>query len=78
MLAYYPHEDAAERVVWYGGESTQLHYEILFISHDGSSEWVENNVQTLGGGIPTSTKDLLAAMSDFYQSMVADRAPMPF
>jgi len=67
MICFYPHEDSIERITWYGGESTMLHYEVQVTDDHGDPVWIEREVQTLGNGIPTGTKELLAAMSDYYQ-----------
>ena len=67
MLAYYPYEGATERITWYGGESTKLHYEVEVDDYKGDPDWIERECQTLGGGIPAGTKELLQAMSDYYQ-----------
>jgi len=44
-----------------------LHYEVEVDDYKGDPDWIERECQTLGGGIPTGTKELLAAMSDYYQ-----------
>ena len=67
MLSYYPYEGAKERITWHGGESTMLHYQVEVDDYKGDPDWIDRYSQTLGGGIPCSTKELLAAMSDYYQ-----------
>jgi hypothetical protein len=67
MLCYYPHEGATERITWHGGESTMLHYQVEIDDYKGDSDWIERYSQTFMGGIPCDTKELLAAMSDYYQ-----------
>ena len=67
MICFYPHEDSTERITWYGGESTMLRYEVQVTDDHGDPVWIEWEAQTLGNGIPTGTKELLAAMSDYYQ-----------
>jgi len=69
MLCYYPYEDATERITWHGGESTMLHYQVQVDDWAGNPDWIERESQTLMGGIPYSTKELLTAMSDYYQSI---------
>jgi hypothetical protein len=59
MLIHQPTNE--ERVVWYGGESTQLHYERLC---DG--KWKELSVRTLND-FPHSVKAFKAELDDFYQ-----------
>jgi len=62
MQIYQPFDDSTTRVVWYGGESTQLHYE--YLTSDGG--WHDVNVRTLGGGIPPSMSELHAELVDYY------------
>jgi hypothetical protein len=69
MLAFYPEEGATERIVWYGGESTQLHYEVQVDDYKGDLDWIARETQTLGGGLPTSVKELYTAMCEFYQEI---------
>jgi hypothetical protein len=55
LMSLYP----TDRVVWYGGESTQLHYE-------QQSRWMRMviptglsvSVRTLGGGVPTGVSEM--------------------
>jgi hypothetical protein len=59
------------RVTWYGGESTQLHFEKLWNILDPDTdaewqEWLDRDVRTLGGGVPTSMKEMLMEMEDYY------------
>ena len=62
MFIYQP-SDSRTRVVWYGGESTMLHYE----AQDPVTEkWSDLSVRTLGGGVPTGTKELHEELVDFY------------
>ena len=62
MLTYQPECDDRTRVAWYGGESTQLHFQ-----HRGITEkWIDIETRTLGGGIPTGVKELLHEMEDYY------------
>jgi len=62
MFIYQPHIDSTDRTIWYGSESTQLHYEEL----DDSGDWKDQAVRTLGGGIPTGMSELHAELIDFY------------
>jgi len=64
MFIYTPFISSKDRVVWYGGFSTQLHYEV---QDDVNPNWIERDVRTLGEGIPTGVKELLDAMKDYYQ-----------
>lgn len=62
MLTYQPQCDGRTRVAWYGGTSTQLHFQ-----HRGIIEkWIDIETRTLGGGIPGGVKELLHEMEDFY------------
>ena len=70
MQIYQPFINSTDRVVWHGGESIQLHYEKLYNTYDlctnsSTKEWLERDVQTLGS-LPTSMKDMLAAMQEYY------------
>jgi hypothetical protein len=67
MLTYYPHDGATERITWYGGESTQLHYEVEVDDYKGDPAWIERHCKTLMQGMPTGVKELQQAMSDYYQ-----------
>ena len=62
MFIYQPPDDLYVRTVWYGGESTQLHYEI----RDRNGEWHDEVVRTLGDGIPAGVSELHAELVDFY------------
>jgi hypothetical protein len=62
MFIYQPQADSTDRVVWYGGESTQLHYELL----DCDGNWVDRVVRTLGGGIPAGVAELHAELVEYY------------
>jgi hypothetical protein len=61
MQIYQPFINSTDRIVWYGGESTQLHYELL-----KCNEWVDCDVRTLGGGIPSGMSELHAEMREYY------------
>jgi hypothetical protein len=63
MFIYQPHIDSTDRTVWYGGESTQLHYQEHSSDH---SFWKDQAVRTLGGGIPTGMSEMHAELIDFY------------
>ncbi len=47
-----------------------LHYQVQVDDYKGDPEWIERYSQTLMGGIPSGTKELQTAMSDYYQSIV--------
>lgn len=57
------------RIAWYGGESTQLHFQrwcfVATPSFDGQREWVDIDVRTLMT-MPTRVKDLYEEMRDYY------------
>ena len=65
MFIYQPN-DAHDRVVWYGGESTQLHYEQEVDGWEGSPDWIDRHVRTLGNGIPVGISELHAELIDYY------------
>ena len=62
MFIYQPYINSCDRVLWHGGESTQLHYEMC----DKSGCWNAMGVRTLGGGIPTSMSELHSELIDYY------------
>lgn len=64
MLIYQP-THSSTRVVWYGGESTQLHFEEFEALNE---EWNDVYVRTLMHGMPPGAKDLLHEMTEFYNS----------
>ena len=61
MFIYQNHINSTDRVAWYGGESTQLHYEKFH-----RNKWRAIDVRTLGGGIPSGMSDMHAKMVDYY------------
>jgi hypothetical protein len=61
MFIYQPFIDSNDRVIWYGGESTQLHYQELV-----EGEWKDVDVRTLGNGIPAGVSELHAELVDYY------------
>jgi hypothetical protein len=67
-LCYFPSTSTTVRITWYGGESTQLHYEELRLSYDPEydQDWFCIETKTLGNGIPTQVKELYQEMVDFY------------
>jgi hypothetical protein len=62
MFSYQPTVDSFDRTIWYGNESTQVHYEYI----DNHGQWVDGNVRTLGGGIPAGVSELQAELIDYY------------
>jgi hypothetical protein len=66
MFIYQPNTYSSDRVVWYGGESTQLHYEQEAVDANGCPEWLDIDVRTLGGGIPAGISELHAELVDYY------------
>ena len=65
-LCYFPSTSTTVRITWYGGESTQLHYEELTQIFNGTDEWIAVNCKTLGNGVPTQVKELYQEMVNFY------------
>ena len=67
-LCYFPPTATNVRITWYGGESTQLHYEELNKSSDPEydQDWFCVETKTLGNGIPSQVKELYQEMVDFY------------
>jgi hypothetical protein len=66
MFIYQPTINSGDRVAWYGGESTQLHYEVQVDGHDGNPDWIERHVRTLGSGIPAGMSALHAELVEYY------------
>jgi hypothetical protein len=71
-LVYKPSGEHQYRITWYGGESTMLHFEKLWNTFDADTnatyqEWLERDVRTLGGGLPSSMKDMLMEMHEYYE-----------
>jgi hypothetical protein len=66
MFIYQPNIYSNDRVVWYGGESTQLHYETESIDEHGNPKWIDRTVRTLGCGIPSGVSELQAELVDYY------------
>ena len=62
MFIYQPHIDSLDRTAWYGGESTQLHYE----KRNPVGKWINCDVRTLGGGLPTDMSELHAELIEYY------------
>ncbi len=46
-----------------------LHYQVQVDDYKGDPDWIERESQTFMGGMPCGTKELLAAMSDYYQAV---------
>lgn len=61
MFIYQPYISSTDRVTWYGGEFTQLHYQTFV-----QGEWVDTEVRTLGGGVPAGMSELHAELVDYY------------
>jgi hypothetical protein len=57
MLIYQP--DPKERIVWHGGESTQLHYEI-----NRGTGWKSMATTTIND--PTGVKELQQQFQEYY------------
>ena len=66
MFIYQPHIDSTDRVSWYGGESSQLHYEVQVDGWDGNPTWIDRHVRTLGSGVPAGMSELHAELRDYY------------
>jgi hypothetical protein len=61
MLTYQPECDTRTRVAWYGGESTQIHFQ----QRGHTERWIDIETRTLPF-IPGGVKDLYAEMRDYY------------
>lgn len=62
MFIYQPNQYSCDRVVWHGGESTQLHYEQEAIQN-GHPIWKEVYVQT--------PMEFPNSMSELHEKMIA-------
>jgi hypothetical protein len=64
------------RVAWYGGESTQLHFQkwgiVATPNFDGNYEWIDLNVRTLME-MPTKVKEMWLEMKDYYDFCVCEQ-----
>jgi len=63
MFIYQPTIDSDDRVVWYGGESTQLHYEVC---RNETGEWIAQYIRNLGNGVPAGMSEMHAEMVEYY------------
>ena len=63
-LCYFPPGSETTRVSWYGGESTQLHYEVC-----RDNEWSGVVTKTLMD-MPIGVKELSHKMVEFYNDCV--------
>lgn len=63
------------RVAWYGGGSTQLHFQkwclVATPNFDGDYEWIDISVRTLMT-MPTKVKDMWLEMKDYYDYGVCE------
>ena len=59
-LSYFPPGSETTRVSWYGGDSTQLHYEVC-----RNNEWSGVVTKTLMD-MPPGVKELSQKMVEFY------------
>ena len=74
MQIYQPCIDSHDRVIWNGGESTQLHFQLELqayacynVGDEGadSTDWIDVYTRTLMD-FPTNMSELHAAMVDLY------------
>lgn len=63
VMIYQPKEETTYRVAWYGGESTQLHFQVLNLEE---WRWEDRDVRTLGSGVPAGIKEMLLEMENYY------------
>jgi len=64
VLYYQPSATETERIAWYGGTSTMLHYEMIT-----PRGWLGFNVVTLKK-IPSNIKDFEQEMISFYNDQI--------
>ena len=64
------------RVAWYGGESTQLHFQkwgiVATPNFDNNYEWIDLNVRTLME-MPTRVKEMWLEMKDYYDFSLSEQ-----
>jgi len=65
MFIYQPYINSDDRVVWHGGDSTQLHYEIEALDEHRFPIWKEVSVRT-PMDFPTGVKELYEKMQEYY------------
>jgi hypothetical protein len=79
MQIYQPDIDSSNRVIWNGGESTQLHYQsklqdyaCYYIGDEGADgcDWIDIYTRTLGE-LPSGMSELHAEMADLYNYCAA-------
>ena len=66
VMIYQPKAENTFRVTWYGGQSTQLHFE----KYRPVSGWYDRDVRTLGSGIPAGIKEMLIEMEHYYHDAI--------
>lgn len=75
VMVYQPSAEKKFRVTWYGGQSTQLHFEKYRIMRDIDTDqfrmnWQDRDVRTFGGGVPAQIKDMLLEMENYYHEAI--------
>jgi len=70
MFIYMPFISSTDRVVWKGGESDQLHYQVQVDGWDGNPAWIDRDVRTISER-PSGIKELLLVMQNYYQDCTA-------
>lgn len=66
MFIYQPNQYSDDRVVWHGGESTQLHYEQEHADAHDNPMWSCRDTRILGRGIPVSMSEFHRELVDYY------------
>lgn len=74
-MIYQPSAEKGFRVTWYGGESTQLHFQKFWNVWDPDkdeswTEWTDRDVRTLGSGVPVGIKEMLLEMENYYHDAI--------
>jgi len=65
VMIYQPTAEKNFRVTWYGGESTQLHFE----KYRSVPGWYGRDVRTLGS-LPHGLKEMLIEMETYYHESI--------
>lgn len=75
VMIYQPTAEKRFRIIWYGGQSTQLHFQKRIHMYNLDTEhsyieWQDRDVRTLGGEVPAQIKDMLLEMEDYYHQAI--------
>ena len=70
VMIYQPRHEQRFRVTWYGGESSQLHFERReYDTDDHTFVWKDIDVRSLMH-VPTQVKEMLIEMEDYWHQAI--------